>query len=871
MHPAPPLNASGSPFSIATPLFRTMIGESLNSQQAQSSPFAVPATSNTGSPLTVGDVLPQLPPDVARFGALSPDQPVAVSPQILDAALRSGQAALPIFEIYRVCPALFQTPISPQDPRMVPLPASKLPRLIATAQQAPNFEVMAPNRPTAPQDSPFSAVLEPFSAVQGSAPAATALPPRRQGPPPPLADLPGRDVSQLSLPEGATPAIISAFPGNPFLPNAAVDSPGPSPFGIKPEDPLPAQANLFAPQPLAGTSFASPFETAASPGPASPFGTVTPSAAASPFGAPVASSPFGASAPAPVSPFGQTLSPAGTGAVTPQQEPRTSGFFAGASSPAAPEPPSQTASAQPYPAFPAFGTATPPGETRSIQPSDPSTASSLFAAPKAAAVSPFPSAQPASASSTTFRVSLSSLLKGYTVAELGFDPVVVPAWIMTSLPTAFIREQMASGNPTTELGMVVDGISDIGFRNVLSQVKRDFRLQLPIPELTSAMASSAPAAAPHVAGGSGVGQVVQPSSGATMRIEPPAQTPASSPEAAGFAPAASFLAPAPRAETSEVKSVVPLFSEAPPSAFTRPAEPTLAAPPILPTFPVPVAPAPVAKTADPFAAGPAATPPATAPKGWPPTSSDTVEEAPEPFSPPSGHPFNQPPVRVGSQGLSSAELLGGGNTASPPPEPAWIDPAAPARQQPPPARASAFQDAPPAVPLFAERAPPAPLPAAVPVRSTPPPVSAAPKPGSSSSVGLRPLDTQTEQILLRALLGTDEDLTPRRIVEMTSLLPGIAACVCLKGDQVLSHAGAHKPQAREFQRQATDLAHHLRTLGPLIGIDGAETFTLNAGDRLMTFCFPDAVILGVLHDEEPTLGLRDKITLIARELSRMLA
>lgn len=138
-------------------------------------------------------------------------------------------------------------------------------------------------------------------------------------------------------------------------------------------------------------------------------------------------------------------------------------------------------------------------------------------------------------------------------------------------------------------------------------------------------------------------------------------------------------------------------------------------------------------------------------------------------------------------------------------------------------------------------------------------------------MGLRPLDTQTEQILLRALLGTDEDLTPRRIVEMTSLLPGIAACVCLKGDQVLSHAGAHKPQAREFQRQATDLAHHLRTLGPLIGIDGAETFTLNAGDRLMTFCFPDAVILGVLHDEEPTLGLRDKITLIARELSRMLA
>lgn len=141
----------------------------------------------------------------------------------------------------------------------------------------------------------------------------------------------------------------------------------------------------------------------------------------------------------------------------------------------------------------------------------------------------------------------------------------------------------------------------------------------------------------------------------------------------------------------------------------------------------------------------------------------------------------------------------------------------------------------------------------------------------SSILGLQPLDTNSDQILLRALLGTEDTLTPQRVVEMTSALPGIAACVCLKGDRILSHAGAHKPQAREFQRQATDLAHHLRSLGPLIGIADAETFTLNAGDRLMTFCFPEGTILGVLHDDEPTVGLRDKITLIARELSRMLA
>lgn len=137
-------------------------------------------------------------------------------------------------------------------------------------------------------------------------------------------------------------------------------------------------------------------------------------------------------------------------------------------------------------------------------------------------------------------------------------------------------------------------------------------------------------------------------------------------------------------------------------------------------------------------------------------------------------------------------------------------------------------------------------------------------------MGIQPHATNPDQILLRALLGTDDDLPPQRVVEMVCTLPGIAACVCLHGDRAISHAGAHKPQAREFQKQATDLAHHLRTLAPLIGIENAETFTLTSGDRLMTFCFPEGAILGVLHDAEPSLGLRDKITLIARELSRML-
>ena len=50
----------------------------------------------------------------------------------------------------------------------------------------------------------------------------------------------------------------------------------------------------------------------------------------------------------------------------------------------------------------------------------------------------------------------------------------------------------------------------------------------------------------------------------------------------------------------------------------------------------------------------------------------------------------------------------------------------------------------------------------------------------------------------------------------------------------------------------------------------SETFTLNARGRLLTFCFPGDVTVGVLHDGEPGNGLRDKITLVSRELARML-
>ncbi|TDU81474.1 hypothetical protein EI77_00783 [Prosthecobacter fusiformis] len=823
---APSLN-SAVPFGNGGALFRTVAGESFQAAAVQASPFTAQGAAPASPALTVGDVLPQLPPDMVRLNALSPEQPVAVSPQVLDAALRSGQAALPIFEIYRVCPALFQAPVSPQDPRMVPLPASKLPRLIASAQQA--------GGQAAPAASPFGSVqpqqaASPFAAAspgQGG----TALPPRRNGPPPPLADIP-RETPALSLPGAGHPVFPVSSPFAAVAPagRAPETAATSSPFGVKSAEPQPP------------AQMASPFSAAqpvpaAMPAPASPFSVLggAPSAEtpASPF------APFTVAAPAPA-----PAQPA------PVESPFASLFG-----------PKAVPTGQPAPDVPArpFG----------MQPSPPAMAG-ISMAPSAAA------------GGSTLRIGLAALLRGYSVAELGFDPIMVPSWIMTSQPASTVREWAQSPAPLAELGKLIDGITDVGFRNVLNHAKRDFQLRIPQEEIHAALNGESPPTLPNLA------SLGQPELSApvmmTTSMTPPAQgnpspfafTPPAQPEAPPAAPQ-----PAPSFSNGGTPAgmtpSVPLFASALAPAQATIASPMAAfpasSPPLMNPFAVPAAPQP-----------PAYSPPVSMPEVSSP-GQPFVSQSPAPA--PRQASFPQPPA----DGFSSAQLLGAqpsdgygavppapaipvtnpftGKTAThivdvaeeaaPPPLPEPV----PERAPPPPVARTASPFIPPS---SEETVRSRPAPASAPAPSRPAPTGKAATP----ALGIQSHDSNPDQILLRALLGTDDDLSPQRIVEMVCSLPGIAACVCLQGDRAFSHVGAHKPQAREFQKQATDLAHHLRTLAPLIGIADAETFTLTSGDRLMTFCFPEGAILGVLHDADPSLGLRDKITLIARELSRML-
>lgn len=918
--------AGASPFQIGgNPLFKTAGKEPISAPPINSSsgmsPFAIAGATPTNAPLTVGDVIDQLPPEVVRAGALPAEQPLSLPPALLENALRSGQAALPVFELYRVCPALFQMPISPQDPRLVPLPAAKLPGLILQAregQEAAGKNAMHPASP-----SPFSLAQlsshPPASTFQLAAKpeveAATAQP----FPMSPFA---------VAAPAHAPSESASAAPASPFSIKPAAENTAPSPFSIKQE---PQTASPFSIKPASPQE---PAPTQPQPGFSagnSPFSLIQP--VASPFAASASASPFAAvPSAASSSPFAAASAP---GSNSPQDS-ISSLFTAKAPEPSPTPTPQATTSAPPSLPFGSAFAAAMKEPDRAHSP-----APQPFA-PVQATTPPMPA--PNSAASGMAKLGFSAVLAGYSVEELGFNPVMVPAWITTSVPASTLNEQISSGSVTIELGALVDGLSDIGFRNTLTAAKRDVRIKLPqnevfhaLTSMSAAPAVSAPPSAPQQetafrpAAPASNAFVIQPGApaGQVTRVEPASPpSPFAAPSPQTIAPQA--VQPTPHPLSAFASPSVASEGAAQPS-FPQPASSSLFAPKFgaaLNPFAQSQPPAPQAEAAPAAAPAPqqpfggtspfAFTPPVPSeapvkahpqpssnpvqplagvfqPFGSPPPSQPASVQAPltkpfDPFAASSGQPSSPLLKPQQESGFSSAQLLGQAQAPLAPQTPGMFSPPpanlfkpAPEFGEPPhahePARAPAatrglFGAPPPAsAPLFSEAAPSAKSasefkPAPTPAQSAASPAKMTPV--KHSFLGLSPVDTQTDQLLLRALLGTEENLAAPRVVELLATQHGLSACVCLHGSHVLSHADASKPDSTEFQRQAPEIARQLRGLAPLIGIEGAETFTLNASGRLLTFCFPGSTIVAVLHDDEPSIGLRDKITLIARELSRML-
>lgn len=151
---------------------------------------------------------------------------------------------------------------------------------------------------------------------------------------------------------------------------------------------------------------------------------------------------------------------------------------------------------------------------------------------------------------------------------------------------------------------------------------------------------------------------------------------------------------------------------------------------------------------------------------------------------------------------------------------------------------------------------------------TKPVTHAAPAPShAGQNFGITPV-TDDGQMMMRALLGTSDNLSTQRVVELVSRIPGVAACVNVRGLKLMSHGDSSQP-SMDFRQQAPEIARSLRTLAGVIGMD-AETLSIATGERLITFCFQGENAFGVLHtDKEPPPGLRDKVTLISREVSKL--
>lgn len=495
---------------------------------------------------------------------------------------------------------------------------------------------------------------------------------------------------------------------------------------------------------------------------------------------------------------------------------------------------------------------------------------------------------------------VSALLKGQHPDDLGFDPAMVPSWINTQLHGGLVADLQAMSEPKIELGAIVDGITDIGFRNVLHSAQRNHLI--PISLSTLAPSQPAPSA-------------FSPAQPPPLRVEPPAPVAVAQPPAAFQEPPVPTLRVEPGNPFSQVPEAPVPFS--PPAPAPAPAPVADANPFIQPiSFGLEQFTSAIASSPTP---PPTQTPPPVepTPPAAPPAFTSFVS-ALDPFAP-SDEPSQRP---SGDQtGFTSFDLMGGSPVAdSAPPSlfpdspepaplfqtevpeiPAPVDPPTvqPAPPQPSPSAPSwaSLSSEEPVLPNLPEEktesptselpqtfllepesaVPPAPQESFVPTAEPPPtaPMLSATAPhrstaASKPSMGLSAVSTGAEeQLMLRALLGTDEELTIARVMELTVGLPGITACALIKGEQVLAGESTKGSDARAFRAQAAEVARSLRTLAPLIGIADAETFTLNTDSRLITLCFPGTVTLGILHDREPSLGLRDKLTLIARQLAHM--
>lgn len=580
--------------------------------------------------------------------------------------------------------------------------------------------------------------------------------------------------------------------------------------------PAPADPEEAAPSPQAAHApAASPSPFASIPG-GSMFGQ--------PANAPVQPQSFGFSPPAAGSPFApppRTQDRPASGPLMPPARP--------ASGPLMPMPGSHGNSAPPMvPVFhlpqadqaPPFPSSPPPVASfevpqRSVTPEPPKLGNLPFSAQQtfqSAMPSPFPAAPPANGPAANPMAFSSEKMEVPLAAVLkgqsSNDLGFDPNFIPAWITTKLPAADVREQLPSGEVTLDLGTIidgTDNSFRSVIAHGRRTFKVRIATSEVFQSMP---PPASSQPSGPS-----------ADSPFAPPSAPPASSSAPSQISFNSAFMAPS-----------IPEARPEPPS----------------------------------FGAKPEATP-----------SSDWGQPQ-STFSPPSGLSSDQlfarpaEPKPALPPRISTAPLMPGSPPAAPESHhfktSAFFGEAAP-QTQPEPFAPSANDFRPASQPLRPEPAPaPAPTPAPIPApKATPSPQAVASSMANSLGITAAP---EGEQMLLRAIFGVSTSLSAERIVHLTSRLPGVVACAAIRGLKMIAH-GDDSASSQDFRSRAAEIATSIQTVAGLAGIK-AETLSITAGDRLITFCFQDQLTFGVLHsDAEPPAGLREKITLLSRELAAL--
>lgn len=129
--------------------------------------------------------------------------------------------------------------------------------------------------------------------------------------------------------------------------------------------------------------------------------------------------------------------------------------------------------------------------------------------------------------------------------------------------------------------------------------------------------------------------------------------------------------------------------------------------------------------------------------------------------------------------------------------------------------------------------------------------------------------TDLRQLMLRAVLGTDQVLAAQDIVDCCAGLPGLKACVLLQRDTILTSQGMDEMEAGSFCSSAVKTRDSLVTLAETMGLGQGGNFTLRTDHGIRSFFLEANLCLAVWH-AQPNFsgGTREKLILIAQELAK---